>query len=49
MEKLIEMGTRLGLEGKDLLEFISEQQSSQREERQREREDRQRDSEQKKN
>ncbi|XP_077870193.1 uncharacterized protein LOC144363232 [Saccoglossus kowalevskii] len=38
MEKLIESGSKLGLEGKNLLDFVTQQQNIEREERQRERE-----------
>ena len=37
MEQLIEMGERMGLSGKTLQAFVTEQQSIDREERQRER------------
>ena len=40
MERLLDADSKLGLEGKDLLQFISEQQSIEREERQKEREER---------
>ena len=38
MEKLLEIGSKLGLEGKDLMKFVEEQQAYEREDRRKERE-----------
>ena len=38
MEKLLEIGSKFGLEGKDLMKFVEEQQAYEREDRRKERE-----------
>ena len=45
MEKLYEIGTRMGLEGQELRQFITEQQKTERDDREREREEREKERE----